>query len=449
MSASRPHVAVIGGGLAGIAAALECADLGARVTLLERRGRLGGLTWSFQHGGRWVDNGQHVFLRCCDEYQWFLGRIGAAGDVQLQDRLDIPVVSPAPAPGGRPRVARLRRPAVRVPAPLHLAGSLIRYRHLGVRDRLALGLAVAPLRRLRLDDPSLDGETFAAWLARHGQSPAAVSALWDLITVPTVNLGASEASLAVAAKVFQTGLLGDPAAADIGWSRVPLGRLHGDNAAAALARSGVEVRLAARVERVEPSGAGFSVLGPTLSVDADAVVVAVPHDDAGGVLPPGAVPGQDRLGELGSSAVVDVHLVYDRPVMTWPLMAGVGTPLQWVFDRTASSGMEPGPGRPQYLAVSFSAADHLLGRRPEELAGWVAAELPRLLPVAGEARLVDSLVTKERRATFRAVPGTARLRRGPRTSWPGLTLAGAWTDTGWPATMEGAALPLQHTEEVA
>src|ERR1700722_18141959 len=143
------HVGVIGGGLAGLAAALECSDRGARVTLLERRNRLGGLTWSFPHAGHWVDNGQHVFLRCCHEYLSFLDRIGAASEVELPERLDIPVVAPAGENGGPPRRARLRRSDL--PAPLHLLGSLLRYPHLPWPARLGLGRAVVALRRLDLD----------------------------------------------------------------------------------------------------------------------------------------------------------------------------------------------------------------------------------------------------------------------------------------------------------
>jgi squalene-associated FAD-dependent desaturase len=320
---------------------------------------------------------------------------------------------------------------------------LLRYPHLSVRDRLGLGRAVWALRRLDLGDPALDAETFGSWLARHGQSPATVTALWDLITVPTVNLPASEASLAMAAKVFQTGLLNETRAADIGWSRVPLSQLHGERAGAALEKAGVGVQLGAQVERIEHHGSAvgrdrFRVRTPDGTLDADAVILAVPHEVAGGILPPGSVAHQDRLVELGASAIVDVHLVFDRQVTRWPLVAGLHSPVQWVFDRTASSGLASDGRGPQYLAVSVSAADEMLGRRPDELTPWISAELGRLLPATGGARILDALVTKERQATFRARPGTAALRPPPRTAWPGLAVAGAWTDTGWPATMEGA-----------
>ena len=430
---SRPRVLVAGGGLAGIAAALECADAGARVTLVERRAGLGGLTRSFRHGDMWLDNGQHVFLRCCTGYVSFLHRIGAAGDVELQDRLDIPVVAPAGAPGRRPVVARLRRSGW--PVPLHLGASLARYPHLTVADRLRLGPAVIGLQRLRLGDPALDRVTFASWLRAHGQTDRAIAHLWDLITVPTVNLPAEKASLAMAAMVFKTGLLSDPGAADIGWSRVPLGRLHGERSSAALTRAGVEVRTGERVRLVTPHQAGgFDVTGDGWSDSVDGVVVAVPHDEARTLLPPGSVKAQERLADLGTSAIVDVHLLLDRRVTDWPIMSAVGSTVQWVFDRTGSSGV----GEGQLLAVSLSAADGLLPLHPDEIVSEVKAELARLLPSFSGARLVDSIVTKERHATFEALPGTASLRPGPATALPGLAVAGAWTDTGWPATMEGA-----------
>jgi squalene-associated FAD-dependent desaturase len=433
------HVVVVGAGLAGLASALRCADDGARVTVLERQRRLGGMTWSFEHNGLTMDNGQHVFLRCCTEYIDFLRRLGATDvDARIAGPLDIPVVAAPASPSGAPRVGRIRRTSL--PAPMHLLGSLVRYPHIARRDRLSLGRAVIALRRIDLDDPSLDDRSFGEWLASHGQSPGAIQGLWDLITVPTVNLRADEASLAMGAMVFQTGLLRRRDAADIGWSRVPLGVLHGERGARALERAGASVHTSARVKAVvdNAESGGYRVITDDGSIGCDAVVLALPHTEAAAVMPAGAVAGQDRWEQLGSSSVVDVHIVYDRPVTRWELMAAHSSPVQWVFDRSAAAGIG-GPGdRRQYLAVSVSAADGLLATRPEDLVAGMATELPRLLPAARGARVVDSFVTKERHATFRAAKGSGRMRPAARTRYPGLVVAGAWTDTGWPATMEGA-----------
>jgi hydroxysqualene dehydroxylase len=430
------RVVVVGGGLAGLATALTCADGGAEVTLLERRPRLGGATWSLEYHGLHFDNGQHVFLRCCTSYRRFLDRIGAADRVVLQDRLDVPVV----APGGR--VAHLRRDPL--PAPLHLGRALLGYAHLPVRDRVGLGRAALALQRLDRSDPALDALTFGEWLEAAGQSPDAIDKVWNLIALPTLNVDAHEASLALAAMVFQTGLLSDAPAADIGWSRVPLSELHAEPAQRALAARGVRVRTGARVDAIETDrregGAGVveAVMVDGERVAADAVVLAVPHDGIAPLLPGGALAGGGAAdpADLGTSPIVNVHLVYDRRVMDFPFAAGVGSPVQYVFDRTASAGMDPADG--QCVSISLSGADRYVGQPARDLVWGFTVAMAELFPSARDARVVDSLVTREQAATFRAGPGTAALRAGTRTAVDGLFLAGAWTATGWPATMEGA-----------
>ncbi|HKA84121.1 MAG TPA: hydroxysqualene dehydroxylase HpnE [Acidimicrobiales bacterium] len=425
---TRPRICVVGGGLAGMAAALACADAGAEVTLVERRRRLGGATWSFRHNDLWFDNGQHVFLRCCTAYRAFLDRLGVADLVRLQSRLDVPVI----APGGR--TSRLRRSRW-LPAPAHLGRSLLTYGHLGARDRLRLAPAALALRRVDIDAAETDRQTFGRWLSRHGQSPEARDALWDLICRPTVNLPADEASLALAAMVFRTGLLSAAGAADIGWASVPLGELHGDAGLRALERAGVEVLtgVPAAVGLPADGATGFTVRIADTRRVADAVVVAVPHTAVADVAP--GLDGLRGVAErLGVSPIVNVHVVYDRPVTDLEFAAGVGTDVQFVFDRTAAAGLERG----QYLAVSLSAADPYMDRSSDEVKAAVVAGLADLFPRARSARVVDALVSREPAATFRGAPGSAAARPGSTTAIPGLVLAGAWTATGWPATMEGA-----------
>lgn len=425
------RVVVVGGGLAGLSAALALADGGADVTLLERKARLGGATWSFRRGGLWFDNGQHVFLRCCTAYRAFLDRIGAAGSVRLQDRLELPVV----APGGG--VAWLRRH--RLPAPLHLAPSLATYGHLSIADRLRLGRALLPLRRADLNDPSLDHSTFADFLRTYGQRTAAIERLWDLICVPTVNLPAEEASLMLAATVFQIGLLTDSAAADIGWSDVPLAQLHAEPARQALQRAGAEVRTNAAVESIEAAAGGVVVRTATERIEADATVVAVPHEAAAALVPTGV---SDVLAwrDLGTSPIVNIHLVYDRKVLPYEMAAAVDSPVQFVFDRTATSGLGTGDSgsAAQCLALSLSAATSWLAAPSDELVTMAEHELARLFPAATAVRRIDAVVIRERAATFAGRPGSRVLRPTTRTAVPSIYLAGAWTDTRWPATMEGA-----------
>jgi squalene-associated FAD-dependent desaturase len=423
---SPRRVVVIGGGLAGVSAALTLADAGAEVTLLERRQKLGGLTWSFCRNGLSFDNGQHVFLRCCSAYLGFLERIGAGDAVYLQPRLDIPVLSPK---GTRSSLARSS-----LRAPFHLAPALARYRHLGVGDRLRLAWPALALSRLNPADPSLDSVTFGSWLSRHGQSDGAIERLWNLIALPTINVPAAEASLALAVKVFRTGLLDRADAGDVGWSTVPLSELHGDRSTRALGLAGVDVVFGSRVQAISARcEGGFDVVAGEREHSADAVVVATPPEVAQRIVPVGVLPDGIGVG-LGQSPVVNVHLVLDRPVTDMALAAVVDSPIQFVFDRTASSGLRSG----QCLSISLSAADEYIAQSSARLVGTFFAALQTLLPVARTARLLDGVVTRERAATFRGTPGTAALRPDARTPVRDLFLAGAWCNTGWPATMEGA-----------
>ncbi len=417
------NVVVVGGGVAGIVAALDCAAAGATVTLVEVRPRLGGAAYSVRRDDLWIDNGQHVFLRCCSAYRALLARLGSESLIDLQPRLDIPVLAP-----GRPAV-RLRRSGA--PPPLHLAGALLHYSHLSLRERISAGRAALALSRQALDD----SRTLGDWLIEHGQSPRAIATLWDLIALPTLNLPAAEASLALGAFVFQRGLLGDAGAGDVGLHRAPLQEIIGEPAARALAHAGVSVHLRWPAQRVTTVGDRFAVVGAESWLGADAVVLAVPHDRAAALLPAAALRGAAWPGALGSSPIVNLHLVYDRRVFEHRFAAGVDTPVQYIFDRTPAQWTER-----QYLAVSLSGATKEMAMSTTALRERYIAALAELLPEAREARVEHFSATKEHAATFRAAPGTAALRPPPATNVDRLVLAGAWTATGWPATLESAAL---------
>lgn len=429
-SAGGPgEVAIVGGGLAGVTTALALQETGIRTTVYEARPRLGGATHSFTRDGLTVDNGQHIFLKCCSAYQGLLGRLGAADRVRVQDRFDVRVLTPGGTGG------RLRR--AKAPGPLHLVPALAGYTLLPPADRLRAVRASLALDRLDPDDPAHDRTTMGAWLARHGQRPQARDALWDLFVTAALNIRLDEAALGPAAMVCQTALLGRSDAADIGVPTIPLGDLHGTVAAAKIERGGGRIELGAKVTAVD---AGPKLVVNGSPVSADAVVMAVPHRVASTLVPAEASPERAEWDGLGSSPIVNVHVVYDRPVLRAdggdePFVAAVGSPVQWVFDRTAVSGLT---GRGEYLAVSVSAADRWIDTPTAELRAVYLAELERLFPAARRARVTDFFVTRERHATFRQSPGTGALRPASATRLPWLFLAGAWTDTGWPDTMEGA-----------
>ncbi|HEX5495046.1 MAG TPA: hydroxysqualene dehydroxylase HpnE [Mycobacteriales bacterium] len=425
---ARGHVVVVGGGLAGLAAAIRLADGGASVTLAEARPRLGGATHSFHRDGLVIDNGQHVFLRCYTAYQAFLRRIGTADRTAVQERFTVPVVTP----GGRG--GRLYRDTL--PAPLHLGGSLARYRLLGPADRLRVIRAALRLRSLDPDDPTLDRHGFGWWLDRQGQTERCVRALWEPFTTSALNLPVAQASLALAAKVFRTGMLSATDAADIGFPLVPLEDLHARPAAALLRRLGCRVRVSAKVTAVAPVVGGFAVTVDGERIDADAVVLAVPHRAAARLLPPGALPGGSGFGELSAEPIVNLHVLYDRRVTGLGFAAAVGSPVQWVFDRGHVAGVPRAEG--QYLAVSLSAAGRYVDTPTGRLREEFLPALERLFAPARDARVRTFFVTRERRATFRQAPGCRQLRPAAATAVPGLLLAGAWTGTGWPDVMEGA-----------
>jgi len=431
--------AVIGGGLAGITAAIALARAGDEVTLLEAKPRLGGATMSFTRDGLVVDTGQHVFLRCCTAYRGLLDRLGMTAHAPVQPRFDVTVVAPA-------RRARMRR--ARVPAPLHMLPALLGYPFLSLAERSRISRAALAFKRLREEDPATDEIRLGDWLAARGQDERTRRVLWDLFSVSSLNVPGDDAALSLAAVVVKTGLLGDADAADIGVPALSLGELHGAAAARLLGKLGATVRLQTKVAAIEPKGdSGFLIRlgagdGPAADdiLLVDAVVLAVPHDQAARLIPPGALPAQtvDGWAGLGAAPIVNVHVIYDRPVMDVPFAAAVDSPVQWVFDRTRISGMHARGDNGQYLAISLSAADEYVNMTVAELRDKFVAALAELFPAARDATVTEFFVTRERRATFRQVPGTARLRPQAATALAGLVLAGSWTDTGWPDTMEGA-----------
>jgi squalene-associated FAD-dependent desaturase len=388
---------VVGGGLAGCAAALELLDAGHDVTLLEARPTLGGAVQTLpERDGDPApppDNGQHIALGCFTEYLAFLERIGEAGSVRRM-RLSLPVVD------------EHHRWAQISPGSILLA----RYAHLPLRERPLVWQLLA-LRGL--DPAAHDDETFADFLSHKGQSDRAIERFWDVFIRPALNLPSSEASAAMGIFTVQTALLAGRRAGELVLPAKPLGRMHGDAARRTLEQDGATVETGVRVDDLD-------------DLDADVVVVATPPGESARLL------GESEP-DLDSSPIVSVHLLFDRPLLRTPLAALLGSDAHWVFDRGALTGQTAAEG--QYLTVVSSGVPELMEIRGRELVDHIASQLTERL---GHAEVLWSRVSREPHATVALRPGTASRRPGPLTSRPHVTRAGAWTATGWPATMESA-----------
>ena len=387
------RVSVVGGGLAGLSAALELVDGGHEVTVHEARPTLGGAVQTLPRRDGDPepppDNGQHIALGCFTEYVRFLERIGQRNALSRR-RLDLRVID-----------ERGRSAAI---APSAL--TLLRYRHVSFGDRVRILRALA-----RWGDAQ--GETFAQALRARGQSQRAIDRFWDVFIRPALNLRSEEASAEAGDFTVRTALLGKKHDSDLLLPRLPLGEMHGDAAGRALEAAGATVFLNTRVASLD-------------GLEADAVVVAVPPRESAALL------GEPEP-QLEDSPIVSVHLWFDRVLLDSPLAALLGSDAHWVFDRGALTGSPPERG--QYLTVVSSGAPELMELRGRELVERIASELTGRL---GSAELLWSRVSREPAATIAVRPGSERHRPGPETSRPNVTRAGAWTGTGWPATMEGA-----------
>jgi squalene-associated FAD-dependent desaturase len=387
-------VAVVGGGLAGLAAALDLADAGHAVTVLEARPTLGGAVQTLpERDGDPEpppDNGQHIALGCFTEYLRFLERIGEGGSF-LRLRLALPVFDEDGS------VAAIE-PTLR---------ALLTYRHLPLGKRVRLPITTLRLRSAQ----SQPEETFGQLLRRVGETDTSIACFWDVFVRPALNLRCDEVDADAGLFTVRTALLGPRGNSDLILPTEPLGRMHGDAAGAALVAAGSTVLTDARVASLD-------------ELDADAIVLAVPPGESARLL------GEPEPA-LEDSPIVSVHLWFDRPLLKQPLAALLGSDAHWVFDRGALTGSRPERG--QYLTVVSSGVPELLEVRGRELVERVAAQLTERL---GEADLLWSRVSREPYATIALRPGVHR--PGVETSQHNVARAGTWTDTGWPATMESA-----------
>jgi squalene-associated FAD-dependent desaturase len=429
---SSKSVIVIGGGLAGLSSAVALAESGFRVRLLERRPFLGGRASSYVlPGGEHVDNCQHVTLGCCTNLDDFYRRVGAAGKIATYDRLVFV---------GRDG-SRAVMQASALPPPLHLAPSLAFYPSLSWAERNAIGSAMLAIARRGGQNSGGDaaGKTMLDWLREHGQSEGAIRRFWGVVLVSALNDELDRIDARYGLDVFWKAFQSNRAGYKLGIPRVPLSDLY-DGCRAAIERQGGEVALRSPVRRVRIANGQVAAVEMDGGYEetADLYVLAVPQNAIAGVLPPELVEREPlfaNLRNLRVSPITGVHLWFDRDVMSDPFLILLDRTTQWIFNK---SRLYNGPGDGSYLQLVISASYDLLPRPRQEIINVCLTEIREVLPEASNAKLVKSTVIKEAAATFSPEPGSDRWRPPQRTPLPNLYLAGDWTATGWPATMEGA-----------
>jgi squalene-associated FAD-dependent desaturase len=405
------RIAVVGAGLAGLAAALELKELGAHVELFERSRLLGGRATSFEIEGHEVDNGQHVFLACCTEFVRFAQRVGMGDALYIQPRFDAHVIA-RDGSAGRLRAAWL-------PAPFHLLASFATYRHLSITGKLRVARALASA----LFGSIHESDTFEGWLVCAGQNAVTRRAFWDPFFIPALNAPFDCVGVADGLFTLKTAFLHDAGAARFGFSKVPLAHL-----AAAAAKQLDAVHLSTAVVGVDPIENGARVRLTLLDrgcAEFDAVVLAVPPRALGRMLGDPARFGVSDLDGYTPYPIVDVHLWHDGGALGFDFAAALESPLQWIFEK------EPG-----YLCCSFSAADAYMRLPTSELEALAWEETKTFVPALRDATLLRSAVTRNPEATYVARPGMPRAPQ--QTSQSAVAIAGSWTDTGWPDTMESA-----------
>jgi squalene-associated FAD-dependent desaturase len=431
-SIPAPTAAIAGGGLAGLAAGCALSSAGYRVTLFERRPYLGGRASSYQHPGTGeiVDNCQHVLLGCCTNLIDFYRRTGVENKIRWYDQLTFL------EPGGR---ASTIQPSA-LPAPLHTTPAFLSAACLGLRDKLAIGRAMLVLSR---SVPADRAETFLQWLQRHGQTDQGIERFWKPILVSALNEDVDRVSVPYAAQVIRESFLKSPAAGRMGIPIVPLSELYSAAGDYIRARGGC-VELRASVESFQSQDDTVRVLSNGEEWKFDYLVLALPFDVLARVLPDSAEAAQiaEPLCHLRTSPITGIHLWFDRTISDLDHAVLLDRTIQWMFHKSrliqarASSSQENGIG--SYVELVVSSSKTLVEKSKTEIVDLVAREVADFFPAAREARLTKSTVIKEINATFSPAPGVDRYRPAARTAWPRVVMAGDWTATGWPATMEGA-----------
>ncbi|HKN23765.1 MAG TPA: hydroxysqualene dehydroxylase HpnE [Candidatus Acidoferrum sp.] len=429
---------VIGGGLAGLSAGVSLAEAGWRVRLFEQRPFLGGRATSYVlPDGEHVDNCQHVTLGCCTNLEDFYRRVGAQDKIKYFDRLLFQ------DPQGRTGIMQ----AGLLPAPLHMTGSFLAFAPLTHADKRSIASALLDILRGRGHTEDLEtpgGISMLEWLRKRKQTPGAIERFWRVVLVSALDEELERTDARFGVDVFWKGFLSNRTGYRMGVPAVPLAELY-DGCKAEIERRGGEVSLRMPVRAIHYHDGGVTDVefDGGRQESADAYVFAVPHEILTNLLPEGVKQKEPLLAQLGNikvSPITGVHFWFDREVMTEPFVTLLDTTTQWIFNKTALYGGRNGSGKEkgQYLQLVISASYDLLQKPRQEIIDLCLKEIRQALPAARDANLLKATVIKEAAATFSPQPGVDQWRPKQETQVKGMFLAGDWTNTGWPATMEGA-----------
>ncbi len=431
---------VIGGGLAGMAAGVALAESGWRVRLFERRPFLGGRATSYVlPDGEHVDNCQHVTLGCCTNLEDFYRRVGAGDKIKFFDRLFFL------DPQGR----RGEMQAGLLPAPFHMAGSFAKFAPLTLRDKLSIAWAMLNILQTNgrtWDVDQYGGISMLEWLRRRGQTKGAIERFWRVVLVSALDEELDKTDARYGIDVFWKAFLSNRTGYRLGVPAVPLAQLY-EGCKSAIEQKGGEVNLraTARSLQIENGTITSAQFDAGREERADAFILAVPHTAVEDLISD-EIKRKDsafrNLAMLKTAPITGVHFWFDREVMSEPFVTLLDTTTQWIFNKTALYAPSNGGARTstngQYLQLVVSASYNLLPKSRQEIIDLCLKEVRQALPAAREANLIKATVIKETAATFSPEPGVDRWRPKQETTINGLFLAGDWTDTGWPATMEGA-----------
>jgi squalene-associated FAD-dependent desaturase len=431
----NPSVTVVGGGLAGIAAACALAEAGYRVHLLERRPYLGGRASSYEHPGTGevIDNCQHVLIGRCTALLDLYRRLGSSESIRWYDRFTF--LTPGGLSGAKETVIQ---PGF-LPAPFHSSLSFLGAPAFSLADKIAIARGLSFFLRGIPPDSS---ENFAHWLHAHGQTQRAIDRFWKPVLVSALNEDLDRLSVHYAAKVFRESFLLSPQAGRMGIPAIPLSELYG-RACDYLRARGSEVSLRTGVDSILPCGNGWLTMASSKSFQSDAVVFALSFEAMAALLPylPKNAASEDlaaHLAQFEHSPITGIHLWLDREVTTLDHAVLLDTTIQWLFNK---SRLQPGHrgSEASYLELVVSASKSLVSMSRQQIIDLAMSELAQFFPALAGATLLKAAVVKEVRATYSIRPGLDRIRPHATSPWPGVFLAGDWTATGWPATMEGAA----------